>query len=154
MQRVQKLQNFAAKVAAGDYNRCDRATPVIQELQWIKMKEIGKFDQCVMVYKVKLGSQRVTLVLISVTSALEPVEGRSPLPRDQSDNRVTTVYLPRLRGHSSLPDVAYLLTARGTGAWGYRKNSRKFSTSARDRTRDLSIVSRVCYRCTTEPCIK
>ncbi len=68
----------------------------------------------------------------------------------QSDSRVTTVYLPRLRDHSSLPDVAYLLTARWTGAWGYRKNRPKFSTPPGDRTRDLSFVSRVSYRCTTE----
>ncbi|KAG0725382.1 hypothetical protein GWK47_038708 [Chionoecetes opilio] len=50
--QVQKLQNFAAKVAAGGYKRRDRATPVIQELKWIKMKEKVKFDQCMMVYKV------------------------------------------------------------------------------------------------------
>ncbi len=40
MQRVQKLQNFAAKVAAGGYKRRDRATPVLQELNWIKMKKM------------------------------------------------------------------------------------------------------------------
>ncbi len=52
MQRVQKLQNFAAKVAAGGYKRRDRAAPVLQELNWMKMKEKVKFDQCVMVNKV------------------------------------------------------------------------------------------------------
>ncbi len=52
MQRVQKLQNLAAKVAAGDFKRRDRAAPVLQELNWIKMKEKVKLDQCVMVYKV------------------------------------------------------------------------------------------------------
>ena len=51
MQQVQKLQNFAAKVAAGDYKRRDSATPVIQQLKWIKMKEKVKFDLCI-VYKV------------------------------------------------------------------------------------------------------
>ncbi len=52
MQRVQKLQNFAAKVAVGGYKRRDRATPVIQELKWIKIKEKVKFVQCMMMYKV------------------------------------------------------------------------------------------------------
>ncbi len=70
----------------------------------------------------------------------------------QSYNRVTTVSLQRERGHNSLPDVAYLLTARWTGAWGYRKNSPYFSTLPDNRTRDLSVLSRVCYRCTTEQC--
>lgn len=52
MQRVQRLQNFAAKVAAGGYKRRDRATPVLRELQWLKMKDKVQFNQCVMVYKV------------------------------------------------------------------------------------------------------
>ncbi len=38
-QRVQKLQNFAAKVAAGSYKRRDRAIFVLQNLKWMKMRE-------------------------------------------------------------------------------------------------------------------
>ncbi len=52
MQRVQKLQNFAAKVAVGGHKRRDHATPVFQELKWIKIKDKVRFDQYVMVYKV------------------------------------------------------------------------------------------------------
>ncbi len=67
--------------------------------------------------------------------------------------RVTTG-LPRLTFRDSeattLPDVAYLLTARWTGVWGYRKNRPNFSTPPGDRIRDLSVVSRACYRRTTE----
>ncbi len=73
-----------------------------------------------------------------------------PGTQPQRDNRVTTVYLPRQRGHNSLPDVTYLLTARWTGAWGYRKNRPNFSTPPGYRTRDLLVVNRACYRCTTE----
>ncbi len=45
-------------------------------------------DPFPMILKLKLGhtlKQRVTSVLISVTSALEPVEGRNPFPRDTDD---------------------------------------------------------------------
>ncbi len=73
-----------------------------------------------------------------------------PGTQGQSDNRVTTVYLPRQRGHNSLPDIAYLLTARWTGAWEYQKKRPNFSTLPGDRTQDLSIVSRARYRYTTE----
>ncbi len=52
MQQVQKLKNFATKVAVGDYKRHDHATPVIKELKWLKMKEKVNFDQCLMVHKV------------------------------------------------------------------------------------------------------
>ncbi len=78
------------------------------------------------------------------------VGAHNPGTQGQSDNRVTTVYPPRQRGHNSLPDDAYLPTTRWTGAWGYRGNRPYFSTPPGDRTRDLSVVSRVCYRCTTE----
>ncbi len=37
------------------------------------------------------------------------------------------------------------------GAWGYRKKRPNFSTHPGVRTRDLSVVSRVCYRCTRVP---
>ncbi len=43
-QRVQKLQNIAAKVAAGGCKRRGRATPVVKELKWIKIREKVKFD--------------------------------------------------------------------------------------------------------------
>ncbi len=36
---AQKLLNFAAKVAKGNAKQYDHATPIIQELGWIKIKE-------------------------------------------------------------------------------------------------------------------
>ena len=39
IQRMQKIMNFAAKIAVGNGRKYDRATPFIQKLQWLKVKE-------------------------------------------------------------------------------------------------------------------
>ncbi len=85
-----KLQNFAAKVAAGGYKRRDRATPVLQELNWIRMKEKVNFDQCVMVYKVTYRYYPEWLLnLPYVTQSNELVSRQNRdlfIPRVRTDN--------------------------------------------------------------------
>ncbi len=44
MNQVQKLQNFAAKVALGGGARRDHATPYIKELGWLKLRQKYKYD--------------------------------------------------------------------------------------------------------------
>merc|ERR1712035_91021 len=52
---VQKLQNFAAKVAKGNAKKYDQATPIIQELGWLKVKEKHELETCITVFKVLNG---------------------------------------------------------------------------------------------------
>ncbi|XP_050691058.1 uncharacterized protein LOC126982829 [Eriocheir sinensis] len=49
--RVQKLQNFAAKVALGGAPRSEHATPFIKELGWLKIKQKHTFEIRVIIYK-------------------------------------------------------------------------------------------------------
>ena len=37
--RIQKLQNFAAKVALGGAAKSEHATPFLRELKWLKIKQ-------------------------------------------------------------------------------------------------------------------
>ena len=55
LHRVQKLQNFAAKVCVGGAKKSDHATPLISELQWLKVKDKFAFDTAVKVFKIKNG---------------------------------------------------------------------------------------------------
>ena len=55
MNNVQKLQNFAAKVAKGNAMKYDHATPIIQELGWLKVKEKHELETCITVFKVLNG---------------------------------------------------------------------------------------------------
>ncbi len=51
LHNVQKLQNFAAKVAVGCTRKYDHVTPFIKELKWLKIKEKHTLDKCTTVYK-------------------------------------------------------------------------------------------------------
>lgn len=50
--QLQKVQNFAAKVAAGRGRKYDYATPFINELGWLKIEEKVIYDVCLYVFKV------------------------------------------------------------------------------------------------------
>ncbi len=43
-QRVQKLQNFAAKVASGGVIRREHPTPYLKDLEWIKINQIFYYE--------------------------------------------------------------------------------------------------------------
>ena len=50
--KVQKLQNFAARVAHGGVRKFDHVTPVIKELKWLKIENKIVFDICIFTYKI------------------------------------------------------------------------------------------------------
>ena len=51
IERVQKLQNFAAKVVEGNTRKFDHVIPIIKKLEWLKIDEQIKFDIGLTVYK-------------------------------------------------------------------------------------------------------
>ena len=52
LSRIQKLQNFAAKIADGNARKFDHATPILKELNWLKIEEKILYDICIFTYKV------------------------------------------------------------------------------------------------------
>ncbi len=53
LRRVQKLQNFAAKVCVGGARRSDHATPFITQLEWLKIEKKMIFGVTINVFKIK-----------------------------------------------------------------------------------------------------
>ncbi len=54
MKRVQKLQNFAAKICVGGARRRDHVTPFITQMNWLKIeRNIFFFAVAVAVYKMQ-----------------------------------------------------------------------------------------------------
>ena len=49
IQRVQKLQNFAARVAIGNISKYDRISPALKKLEWLKIKDKYVLDICTFV---------------------------------------------------------------------------------------------------------
>ena len=52
LKQVQKLQNFAARIALGNIKKYDHITPHINKLKWLKINNKYIFDVCVYIYKV------------------------------------------------------------------------------------------------------
>ena len=52
IERVQKLQNFAARVAHGEVRKYDHITPIIKELGWLKIENKIMYDMCIFTYRV------------------------------------------------------------------------------------------------------
>ena len=50
--RVQKLQNFAAKIAFGRARKYDHVTPILRELKWLNIDCKITFDICIFTYKI------------------------------------------------------------------------------------------------------
>ena len=55
LEKAQKLQNFAAKVAAGDAKKYDHVSPILEKLGWLKLEKKFFLDICIMVFKYKRG---------------------------------------------------------------------------------------------------
>ena len=51
LQRAQKIQNFAAKVALGAL-KYDHVTPLLKELKWLKVQEKYKYELGVTIYNI------------------------------------------------------------------------------------------------------
>ena len=70
--QVQRVQNFAARIAIGNIRKRDHITPYINRLQWLKIDNKCTFDVFVYVYKLLndyFPSWLLTLPLVSEFSA-------------------------------------------------------------------------------------
>ena len=80
IQRIQKLQNFAAKVAIGNVKKYDHASPCIYELKWLKIEEKYIYELCVFMYK------RVNKLISEMLIPLTPVNSVSQAVTRQSND--------------------------------------------------------------------
>lgn len=52
IERVQKLENFASKIAFGGARKYDHVTPILSELKWLNINSKITFDICIFTYKI------------------------------------------------------------------------------------------------------
>ncbi len=50
--KVQKLQTFAARVAVGGIKKYDHVSPAYKELKWLKIKQKQTYDICSALFKI------------------------------------------------------------------------------------------------------
>ena len=102
MQRMQKLQNFAAKIVIGNGRKYDRATPIIRKLKWLKIKEKCHLDLCVFTYKILKGHLPEWLLSLERIGNINPFRTRQQsdlvVPRTNSltGDRNMKILLPQL----------------------------------------------------------
>ena len=53
LDRVQKLQNFAAKVAVGGARKRDHVTPILVKLEWLRLEKQYFYEICILVFKIR-----------------------------------------------------------------------------------------------------
>ena len=52
LQRVQRSQNFAAKIVYGGLKKFDHVSPVFKELKWLNIENMITYDICVFMFKI------------------------------------------------------------------------------------------------------
>ncbi len=76
MQQIQKLQNFAAKVALGGGAKRDHATPFLRELGWLKVNKKYDYELGVMTYNIIKGNAPSYLFHLPYVSDISTVPTR------------------------------------------------------------------------------
>ena len=76
LQRIQKLQNFAAKIVMGNARKYDHATPIINSLQWLKVKQKLLFEISIFIYKILNGHLPGWLLALTTVGEISLVQTR------------------------------------------------------------------------------
>ncbi len=98
LSNVQKLQNFAAKVAVGGARKYDHVSPIIKKLKWLKIKEKHALNTCTTIFKTMHGSYPEWLLSFKTVN-----EATGSITR-QNNN----LYVPRTRTDSGARSLAVL----------------------------------------------
>ena len=52
LNRIQKLQNFSAKVVDGRATKFDHVTPILRDLKWLNVRQQFYYEICIFVFKI------------------------------------------------------------------------------------------------------
>ena len=110
IQKAQKLQNFASKVAVGGAKRSDHATPLIEKLNWLRIDKQYIFELCLFVFKIK--TNRVPEWLFEFPSAGEMRDANVVtrqnnnlfIPRTRTNTGARNLHVEGPRLWNSLPN--------------------------------------------------
>ena len=76
LERMQKLQNFAAKIVVGNARKYDHATPLINNLKWLKIKQKLLYDVGIFVYKYLIGRLPEWILTLTMVGNVNPFQTR------------------------------------------------------------------------------
>ena len=126
IQKVQKLQNFAARIALGDVKKYEHITPHINKLKWLKISNKYIFDVCVYIFKF-LNNRLPSWVL----SLPRVMDFNSRNTRQRND-----LFVPPTRTCNGDRDMA----VRGAKLWNNLPRAVKNSTNINAFKRNLKAL--------------
>ena len=105
---MQKLQNFAARVAVGGIRIYDHITPAFKELKWLRLKQKHVFELGVAIFKVLRGFYPDWFLSLSsrqaITSSITRQRHSLYVPRtntNSGDRRTAVLGVPTSLTHAS-----------------------------------------------------
>ena len=101
--RIQKVQNFAAKVAVGHGRKSDHATPFINKLDWLKVNEMLIYNESLFMFKILNSHDSVEVLSF-------PQVGQT---HERNTRQIHNLQVPRTR--TKFADRA--LSIRGPTQW-------------------------------------
>lgn len=114
IKKIQKVQNFAAKVADGHGKKFERATPYIKKLNWLKINEKIQYDLLVFLFKVihnKLPDWIVTLPIVSQYQRRETRQaGNLQIPRTRTVLADKSLSVKGAKAWNDLPREIKIIT--------------------------------------------
>ena len=109
--RVQKVLNFAARIAIGGAKKHEHVTPVFEKLKWLKMKPRFMYSICLLIFK-------------SINNILPEWVFSLPTIREIRENRVNTrhqdnLFIPRATTDTGARNIQIL----GPKLWNQLPNN-------------------------------
>ena len=101
--KLQKVQNFAAKVAVGYGRKHDHATPFIKKLDWLKINEMLQYHEILFMFKIVNSSDPAGVLSI-------PQVGHT---HERFTRQIHELQVPRTR--TKIADRLYLSEAQISG---------------------------------------
>ena len=132
IKRMQKLQNFAAKIVNAKARKYDRATPIIKDLKWLKVKESFCFDICTFIYKILKG--HLPRRLLSLATVREVSLARTRQQHNLVIPRSSTVAGERnlaVRGPKLWNDIPQIIKS-SSSLYTFKKELKSYFLSLQD----------------------
>ena len=107
IKKVQKLQNFAARVSIGGMKKYDHVSPALEELKWLKVKQKHVFDINIAMYKFVNGMYPDWLLPLptvqSITGGRTRQKYNIVVPRTKTDSGAKAFSVNGPKTWNSLP---------------------------------------------------
>ena len=108
--KVQRLQNFAGKVAVGGARRRDHASPIIERLKWLSMDKKYIYEICIFIFKIKAHEMPDRLFELQTANEVRGTaittrqNNHLFIPRTRTNYGARNLYIEGPRLWNSLPD--------------------------------------------------